>query len=73
MSSSSDRRIATLAEQMRWMHTCGDPECDGLHGCQPCAPAVGAVGAAGDDHAALEEGSELNCKQRRRRQLGAHF
>lgn len=58
--ASSERRIASLVEQMRWLQTCNDPECLGL--CEECATprgGVGAAGAAGDDHHALEEGSEL--------------
>jgi hypothetical protein len=57
--ASSERRIASLAEQMRWLQACNDPECLGR--CGECATpgGVGAAGAAGDDHHALEEGSEL--------------
>ena len=59
--ASSQRRIASLAEQMRWLHACNDPECLGR--CGECA--VGAVGAAGSDHHALEEGSVLTCESPR--------
>ena len=59
--ASSQRRIASLAEQMRWLHACNDPECLGR--CGECA--VGAVGAAGSDHHALEEGSMLTCESPR--------
>ena len=45
LGMASERRIATLAEQMRWLHTCADPECNGMHDC--AGGATGGVAAAG--------------------------
>ena len=65
---ASERRIATLTEQMRWLHTCPDPECNGLHDCAGGAigGGVATAAAAGDDHEALEEGAVLDRTPRAR-------
>ena len=61
LDMASERRIATLAEQMRWLHTCADLGCNGMHDCASGATGgVAAAGVAGDDHEALEEGAVLN-------------